>query len=249
MSYCKQVYSLLKASLGALLNFILPPLCLGCHKNIAENHFFCASCWKELDFITPSFCPIMGVPLPYSIEGFISLEAFHSPPPFSRARAAVHHKDLARRLVSQFKYNDKLELSQPLANLMYKAGREFWKDCDFLVPIPLHYFRFWARHYNQAAELAKALAILSQKPILFSALKRIKNTQRQVGLNAIARKRNIQGAFCVNEKYLPQLKNAHIVLIDDVYTTGATIKAACTALKKAKVRHIDVLTFSRVIDG
>ena len=110
-------------------------------------------------------------------------------------------------------------------------------------------YRLWGRRFNQSAELARAIARLSGKPYLATALIRTKRTAQQVGLGATAREDNVRGAFAVTEAGKTALFGKRIVLVDDVYTTGATVSAATRALKKAGAADVTVLTFARAMSG
>lgn len=129
---------------------------------------------------------------------------------------------------------------------MIQAGEELIKECDLIIPIPLHFYRYFMRNYNQAAELALYIAKKSHKKFEPNILKRIKNTKQQARLRPEERRANVKNAFYVSPKFYPLLKNKVILLIDDVYTTGETAKSATNALLKANVKHVDVLTFTRV---
>jgi ComF family protein len=119
-------------------------------------------------------------------------------------------------------------------------------ECDVILPVPLHRWRFWQRRFNQSAELARALARSSALPFAPQALNRIRRTEQQIGLGSKERKRNVDGAFRVPKEQEIHVRGRRVLLIDDVYTTGATVKAATRALLRGGAKSVDVLTFSRV---
>lgn len=179
----------------------------------------------------------------------VSAEAIADPPPFDRARSAVVYNEVARRLVSRLKYGDRPELARFCARLMAAAGHELWHSRPVLMPVPLHRFRQFERRYNQSTELARALARitgLKADPLLAS---RIKQTRQQVGLSADQRQRNVAGAFVARPDILARLAGRGVVIVDDVVTTGSTVKAVTRALHNAGVRQIDVISFARVVVG
>lgn len=186
---------------------------------------------------------------PFSIDmgkNFLSAEAIADPPPFERLRAVMLYDDLARRLVSSIKYADRTDLVPSIASWMVVAGRELIQDATIIVPVPLHTSRLQYRRFNQAAELARTigkLQNLSYKPEL---LNRHRATRQQVGLTEAERTRNVQSAFRVPLEKKIELKGSRVLLVDDVYTTGATAKAATRALKRAGVASVDVLVFAKV---
>jgi ComF family protein len=132
---------------------------------------------------------------------------------------------------------------------MARAGSELLADADVVVPVPLHWRRMWARRFNQSATLAKLLAELHAVPVGHAALKRVKATPQQVGLSKSERAANVQGAFRVDPAGKAEITRRHVVLVDDVLTSGATVDACARALLRAGARQVDVLTFARVVDS
>jgi ComF family protein len=130
---------------------------------------------------------------------------------------------------------------------MARAGRELLADCDVIVPVPLHRGRLVARRFNQAAELARALGLETARPMLPNALRRKRRTAQQVGLDKAARQANMKGAFEVTTPGKAELLGKRVLLVDDVYTTGATASAATRALRRAGAREVEVLTFAMAI--
>jgi predicted amidophosphoribosyltransferase len=107
----------------------------------------------------------------------------------------------------------------------------------------------WARRFNQSATLAKLLAAGRSLPVSFTALKRVKATPQQVGLSKAARATNVQGAFRVEPAGKAEIARRHVVLVDDVLTSGATVDACSRVLLRAGARQVDVLVFARVVDS
>src|SRR5262249_36870465 len=112
---------------------------------------------------------------------------------------------------------------------------------------PLHWLRLFMRRYNQAALLASALGHLSGKPAVNDLLLRRRRTPSQGGLGALARQRNVAGAFAVDRRRRPLLAGKRVLLVDDVLTTGATVAACASMLLRGGARAIDVLTLARVV--
>jgi ComF family protein len=130
---------------------------------------------------------------------------------------------------------------------MSHAAHVLIPDIHVTVPVPLYRFRLWQRRFNQAALLAEHLSRLIGVPSDPLALQRIKPTRRQVGLSATQRQENVRGAFRVPDHMRHAIAGRAVLLVDDVYTSGATAKAATRALLRAGAEAVDVLTFARVV--
>jgi ComF family protein len=230
------------------LDIALPTLCVACREPV-DGEGVCAACWAKLSFIAPPFCPRLGIPFVYDPgEGLLSMEAIANPPAYARARAAVRYDDVAKTLVHALKYQDRTDLAPTMGRWMARAGREFLQDADLLVPVPLHWRRGWSRRYNQSGALARAIERQSGVKVASEALRRIRPTQQQIGLNRTQRASNVQGAFKVASHRQSEIQGARVILVDDVLTSGATIDACARALLRAKAASVDVLVFARVVD-
>ena len=232
----------------AAIDFVYPPTCPGCQVLLGRHAGVCASCWSSLRFIERPYCEVLGVPFTHDLgPGILCADAISDPPPFSRLRTAVAHDGLARTLVHSLKYRDRTDLAPMMAGWMVRAADGLAGACDVIVPVPLHRHRLLVRKFNQAAELARAIARQTGKPLLLGALRRTRRTKRQVGLGIRARQENVQGAFSVGEAGKAALLGKRVLLIDDVYTTGATVAAATRALKRNGAAEVGVLTFARAV--
>lgn len=237
--------------LGAgLLDLLYPPTCLGCEAPMATPDTLCPQCFAKLRPITAPLCPRLGLPfdVPLGADA-LSAEALADPPPFGRARSAVIYNEVARTIVSRLKYGDRPELAQFCARLMASAGHQLWIGAPLLVPVPLHARRQRERRYNQSAELALALSRLTGLEVDLLLARRIKQTRQQVGLTGAGRERNVAGAFAAHPDLLTRARGRRIVLVDDVYTTGATVKAVTRTLLRAGADAVDVVSFARVVIG
>ncbi|OCO99633.1 MULTISPECIES: ComF family protein [unclassified Ensifer] len=230
-------------------DLVYPPVCCGCGRLIGRHRSVCAACWATLPLIERPFCDILGTP--FSVDhgpGALSPEAIANPPVFDRLRSVAIHEGIARDLVHGLKYRDRTDLAPMMAEWMIRASDGAVASADVIIPVPLHAFRLWGRRFNQSAELARAISRLSGRPYQ-PVLKRIRRTSRQVGLGLRAREENVRGAFSVPESGKPGLSGKSVVLVDDVYTTGATVSAATRALKRAGAGPVTVLTFARAMSG
>ncbi|MCY0092452.1 ComF family protein [Hoeflea ulvae] len=232
---------------AGLMRLVYPPVCAGCGKMTDRPAALCPVCWGTVRFIEGPFCEITGLPFDHDRgEGLVSPQAIADPPRYAKARAAVFHDGVARKIVHRLKYADRADLAPMMAAWMVRAGRDVIDDSDVIVAVPLHRGRLFSRRYNQSAELARMLARLTGKPFLPGAMRRIRATRQQVGLGLRARQDNVRGAFLAVPEQAHRINGLKVLLVDDVLTTGATLEAATRALLRGGASRVNVLTFARV---
>jgi ComF family protein len=170
------------------------------------------------------------------------------PRAFDRARALVRYDDASKNLILAFKHGDRLDHAPAFARWMERVAKPIIEDADVVVSVPLHRWRLWSRRYNQAAILAARIAMLAAKPHDALALERKRATASQGAMSsAKARRRNVLGAFRVPPAKVPVIRGKNVVVVDDVFTTGATLDACARALKRVGARRVDALTLARVV--
>jgi len=237
----------IRAILRVAVDVGLPQLCASCREPVGSDGL-CPACWSKLSFIAPPYCERLGIPFAYDPgPGILSMEAIADPPAYRRARAAVRFDEVAGTLVHALKYGDRLDLAPMMGRWMATAGHSLTDEADAIIPVPLHWRRYWARRFNQSALLAEAIAKASQVPLALGALKRAKATPQQVGLSQSARALNVQGAFRVSPSGKAAVAGRRLILVDDVITTGATVDACARALLRAGAAEVNVLAFARVV--
>ncbi len=233
---------------GRALDAVLPPRCLSCGDAVDRQGGVCPLCWRGLSFIAPPFCDHCGLPFEVDILAGAECGAcIAHPPPFARARSVLVYDDASRRLVAGLKYGDQTYAAHAYGAWLARAGADILAGATLAVPVPLHRWRLLRRRYNQAALLAGHLqktGIIAYRP---DVLVRHRQTLPQVGLIGGARQRNVAGAFRIRNKYLPTVAAAHIVLIDDVMTTGATLSECARVLLRGGAARVDVLTLARAV--
>lgn len=233
-----------------VLDLMLPPTCAGCGEVQEDAHTLCGDCWGELTFLGRPCCDACGHPFEYEVPGLTLCGACtRERPPFAHARAALLYDDTSKAFILRLKHADRTDTVRLLAKWLVQAGGECLRDADVLIPVPLHWTRLFARRFNQAALLAQALSALTGTAVTVDALVRHKKTPSQGRLGVKARARNVQGAFRVPPRRSGDVKGKRVVLVDDVYTTGATARAAAKALLRAGAARVDVLTLARVVKG
>lgn len=171
----------------------------------------------------------------------------HYPPAFTAGRAAFRYDSLIRELILKLKHGDATYLAKPLGMWLARSGKDLLRKSDVIIPVPLHRWRLFKRRYNQATLLGRSLSHHSGVPLLTNALLRCKNTESQHGKSRKAREKNVQSVFTVDSKKLDLIRRKSILLVDDVWTTGATLNACVRTLKKAGAKDVYILTLARVI--
>jgi ComF family protein len=237
----------------ALLDFILPPQCHICQASTVGDAipWVCQGCWCTITAVAPPICTQCGRPLAAPPEGIAS--ATHrcgacllDPPPYERVRAVGLYQGVLRDLIHAMKYQRVYGLVEPLAELLQVQFPVHWEACvpDALVPVPLHRSKLWEREFDQALALARKLSKGIGVPVWADGLIRQRRTVSQVGLNAAERQRNVQGAFRLLD--VQACAGKALLLIDDVYTTGATLRECAHALRLAGATWVGGYTLARV---
>lgn len=230
-----------------VLDFALPPRCPGCGLIIEEDHQFCLACWQALYFLGEPCCARCGLPFAFDQgAGSECGDCLAHPPQFDRLRAAVAYGEVARKVALRLKYSGRPGVGATLARFMQRHLVDE-EDDALLVPVPLHRWRIWKRGYNQSALVAAALARRTGKRVELDLLRRIKPTPVLRGLGKRERALAVRGAFQVPAAARDRLAGRTVILIDDVYTSGATANACAKALRRAGAARVNILCWARVI--
>lgn len=231
---------------GGVLDVLLPPRCLSCGGTVPEPGTLCAGCWRGLAFLGAPCCACCGYPFDFDVgPSGLCGACIEQARQFDQARAALRYDDGSRPLVLALKHGDRLHLAPALARWMKQAGSEVLAGADLQMPVPLHWTRLFARRYNQAAVLAQAIAKLGGPPVDVDGLIRQRRTPSQGKKSGVSRRRNVAGAFALRRPEI--VRGKHIVLVDDVFTTGATAEECARVLKRAGAARVSVLTVARVV--
>ena len=227
----------------AVINFLLPPQCALCREITKQPYNLCGDCWAKLKFITSPKCSVCCVPLDNVDHDMPCADCLKFPPVFSKAYAPLIYNDSVKKLVLRYKNYDGLHLGPMFFGWMQRCIPE---EINIIVPVPLHWWRFFTRQYNQAAELGKLIAKHTNISINLSLLKRVKATASQGHKSKLLRYENLKDAFVVTDtKNI--LQKVNVLLIDDVLTSGATANACAQTLLNAGAARVDVLTIARAI--
>ena len=239
-----------------LVDWLYPPRCRACGGRIhgRDAEYFCAGCWQHIQLITHPLCHLCGRPFPdASGDDHTCGVCLSRAPQFVAARAwACYPRDEIeehplRQVVQKFKYGRRVSLGKPLGRLMARGCQEFLGACpvDLIIPVPLHHDRERERGFNQACVLARELSRLGRLPIdEHSVVRRVHTERHRAGMDAKARRQSVANAFTV--RHPKSIAGKRVLLIDDVFTTGATVSACAEVLKGAGAEEVFVLTVARV---
>jgi ComF family protein len=218
-----------------------------CNK-IIDNGNFCADDWQKIHFLQKPACSICFHPFEFKVDEEMTCAAcLQRRPSYFKAISAINYDENSKILITNFKYFDQISIAKYFAQTMLNQAKDIMPDIDIICPVPLHKLRLIKRRYNQAALLTKNLSKLSGKKTILDLLIRTKNVKPQASLRKKSRQRNVIGIFALNKKYLEEIKEKNILLIDDVITTGATLEACSRVLKKAKIGRVYVLTIAKTV--
>jgi ComF family protein len=234
-----------------ILDIILPTSCSYCNSSVGDSGipFFCSTCWADFSSLDGSVCPRCGRPfdspetLTHSPDHHC-LACRQTPPTFDQALSVGYFEGPLREAIHQFKYRPCRSLGKPLAGWMAENIRPV-SDIDCIIPVPLHVARLRQRGFNQALILAYELSRTFTIPLSFDNLKRVRPTRPQVELSGEERIKNVAGAFALRRP--DELRDRDVLLIDDVFTTGATMNECAMVLKDAGASRVTALTIARAV--
>ena len=233
-----------------LLDILFPERCLGCGIGLKGRQVisYCQACQQDIRIIQEPYCTTCGKPFDKSAgESHLCSYCLKNGWHFTRARAVVYYQTPVAEAVKVFKYNGKMYGLETFAALtrQYYLHHPF-PEADLILPVPLHPKRLRKRGFNQALVLARKFFPKSKERIDPHVLERHQWTCAQTGLNGGERRRNVKNAFRVRDP--EKIKNKKILLVDDVFTTGATVNECARILLKSKAADVEVFTFARAID-
>ena len=238
---------MLRGIFAGLRDIIYPPVCLSCRASLknrsAIDNAVCAECWSAIKRNSPPFCRGCGR---HTAAGTgycaaCSGEHFY----FNRAYGACRYDDRVKELIHAFKYGGRDYLGRTLGRLLADFHNEYGfliSAAEIIIPVPLHPARLREREFNQSEILCGRLAAASGKEIMTGNLVRNKRTRTQTEFDGQDRFSNVRGCFLVKDP--GPLSGKHLLLVDDVLTTGATLSEAARALKKAGAAAVTALALA-----
>ncbi len=233
--------------LSVIYDLVYPRICVCCGKIVGDyDGHICWDCRSTFKVITLPYCSRCGDPVDGKVENMYECSNCRRYKPyFEKARSAVYYSGAVREVIHQLKYRNQACLAHDLTKWLVAGYNVNYADItiDAIVAVPLYVKRERERTYNQSALLAKLLGRELKKTTYTRCLKRIRDTGSQVSLNARQRRKNIRHAFTVREP--GWVNGRHLLLVDDVMTTGATVNEIARILKKANAASVHVLTVAR----
>lgn len=241
----------MRANLSLFKKFVdllIPLRCIKCGIILENHHGLCGACWTTIPFIAKPYCACCGLPFDFEIEdGALCGMCSHTHPFYTTARSVFVYTPQSKDLILKFKHTDSVHSAPLFAEWMGRLVADI--QDPLCVPVPLHWTRLFMRTYNQAGLLAKAIAKENGWTYAPSLLIRKRRTPSQGHLRKKERVKNIERAFAVPAKHKGLLKGKTVVLVDDVFTTGATLDACSKALLKAGAKYVHAVTLGRVVKG
>jgi ComF family protein len=232
-----------RSAFRGALDLVFPPQAIDGGAALAGG--LSAAAWSRIQFLDGPVCDGCSAPFEFDI-GSRCAACLAKPRAFDAARAACLYDEHSREPILKLKHADRTDLAPLFARWLSRAARPLIDEADAVVPVPLHPSRLLSRRYNQAAEIARPLARMTELVYLPDALIRRRATETQGGKSGVGRKRNVAGAFEVPRRRAHQVRGRHILLIDDVMTTGSTAEGCARALKAAGAVRVDVAVVARV---
>ena len=223
----------LKTSLSTLLDLVLPRVCVVCGRPLLpQEHHLCLACLADLP--ETQYATLDHNPMADRFNGKLQIDEYE---PYAYAAALYHYRAEAgyKRISQALKYHRDFGTGRWAARRLGArlAASPLYADVDLVVPVPLHWTRHRQRGYNQAAVIAREVAEALGAPCAQRLLRRTRRTRSQTRLSGEAKAANVAGAFALRRAGGPLPAARHILLVDDVFTTGATLAACHRALRRA----------------
>lgn len=232
--------------MAPLIDYALPPRCAGCGVIVDSVDSFCAECWQSIDFLAGNLCERCGEPLgPVPPETGLCDPCLALPPVFFRARAATGYGPVARLVAHRLKYGRRLAHARLMARHMARHLPADAREA-VLVPVPLHRWRLWSRGFNQAVAIGRALAAISGATLAPDAIRRTINTPPLHELGRADRARAVRGAFAPAPGLAALVQGRPVILVDDIWTTGATASACAAVLAASGAGRVEIVCWTRV---
>ncbi|CAH57808.1 ComF family protein [Ehrlichia ruminantium] len=226
-----------------IINHIFPKTCAGCECIIPECCDLCSICSNNIDFLHGNYCISCGFKLSEGIS--ICGKCIANKPMFTKLESIFSYDKYSKNIILNFKFFDNTLHIKTYAKWMYNKNPSLFNNVTTIIPVPIHKKRLRQRKYNQATLLARALSKYCNIPLEISVLVRIINTIPQYSLSSKMRKENIMQSFIIKNQH--RIYNKTILLVDDVVTTGITVRTCSQKLIESGAKEIRVITLGRTL--
>ncbi len=229
--------------LQTFVGLLFPKICLSCDEHLLDSEqYLCSHCSKSLNFLE-DFCQICGAPKTTRECKVCQTNKFL----FDKARSVFMFNKVVQNLIHEFKYNEMTRIAKFFGKLSQEYNEKFqpFDHIDFIAPVPLHKVKKRFRGFNQAEYITREISKNMDWEHLPNLIKRKRFTETQTKLNKEQRRKNVSFAFRINPKF--EIKGKNILLVDDVFTTGATANSIAAALKEKQVNKVYVFTIARAL--
>lgn len=220
--------------LNHIIDFLIPPRCV-CGQVVSQDELLCYECWPKLEPVIYC-CPECGLPYQLAIHDVCGTCQL------LKGRSAFFYNDFTKDWLMRLKYGDQTHIAKKMAYWMTKRDPMFFQNIDMIMPVPIHFWRLLKRRYNQSALIANHIGKIWHKLVVHNVLVKQKNTSSQGHLAQDERLINVQNSFAVKKPQL--ICNKHILLIDDVITTGSTLQECTKILYDQGALSVKYLVFA-----
>lgn len=237
--------------LQGLIDVVFPPRCGTCGKVLAEGSgpYFCEACRSDFDLCMSPLCPSCGIPYAdRSGTDHLCERCLTSPPPYSACRSVATYRGVLQEAIHRVKYGRDVTVGEMLGELMAECSDSLLNTDGYsmVLPVPLHTRKLRERGFNQSLLLSRPVARRRGLKLDYTVLKKKFHTEPQISFGRTERTENLKGAFEVTDPL--RIKGEKIVLIDDVFTTGSTVRECARALKKSGAEAVSVFTLCRTLN-
>jgi ComF family protein len=237
----------LRRAIDALVGLLYPRLCAHCGAGLeGAEGVLCDGCIGSMPRIKEPYCTVCGRPFTDGAGSSHPCSAcMKARPPYDTARAPLIYDGAVKKAVQLYKYRHKRHLISCLGGFVSECAPAWFGGAEVVVAVPLHKVRLSQRGFNQSLLLARQAALSTGARLSIDGLIRLRHTRPQTELGPSEREANVRGAFAVSRPY--EFRGKEVLLVDDVYTTGATVKECSRTLKAAGASSVRVLTVARVL--
>lgn len=240
----------MKRILTGLADIVFPPQCLTCESILdpENNTPLCPDCFSTIHFIQPPLCICCGIPFESTAgDNHLCSDCILSKPLFTIARAVGRYETRLLDAIHSFKYKGKISTGEILGKIMADFAYPAFTMTDYslIIPVPLHPKRLRERGFNQSVILAKEISKRFHIPLDFLTLKRHMYTEAQINLGRKDREANVSGVFTVGDS--AKIQGQRIILVDDVYTSGSTVRECTLVLMQSGAEAVAILTLAKTV--